>query len=249
MSRKSTSPKIPGLPFEAKRLRPAEAGDLLARGLAAETRFGYTMPEGLRVDGLAVDLPFGKSLRLAQLKLEDDRQAMAGALYVLEAGGNVYVLDGSSTPIYAANERAAVEIAASNAATYLRYFTFALRGQAGGFTLVEALAPNAPRGSEDAERIAQHAHSLTPKGCDVDGRQVLGGAVCYGGGLFEADFAIDSEGIVEMVDDRPLEDDVPEGFVEMPPTLHPASYFAARLGSSPGRALVELMLEQVRLKN
>jgi DNA polymerase III delta prime subunit len=235
---------IAGLGFPTSPLPSAKARQLLAQALAAELGDGWAPPGEVQVTGVVAELPFARTLRLAELTLTRNGSALPD-LFVLESDDQVFLLNGDSAPIYAANARGGTEVTEATVIGYLRYFTWFLRGEQGPFTPIEALAPGAAEVDEEAAAdIAAHARPLAVTGRGDDGSFLVAGCVHYDGALFTASFAVASEGEVRMVDDEPLEREVPEGVVSVPPTLYPAAHFAAHFGGDASRALVELLLER-----
>lgn len=165
---------------------------------------------------------------------------------------SVYILDGTSLPVHEANEREGVEISEETAPDYLRFFCFAVRGDEGPFLLFEE--PAAPPAEEDVQAVstAKLAQPIQAQGRDEEGRFLFWVPVKYRSDLFMSRFGVEPVGDVEMLEDSPLESNVPPALFHKLPDLYPLSVIRARLapatsaqsGADILQILVELLLEQ-----
>ncbi|MCG2839421.1 hypothetical protein L6Q21_00325 [Sandaracinobacter sp. RS1-74] len=127
----------------------------------------------------------------------------AAAAFLFGEDG-VTLLDGTSAPIHDLNEELSLSLDSAEAALdYARFFCNVVHGEEGRFQLVEAIEDLAPYNLGETQSLAA---SLTPSGIEADGGQWrVRGTVRYGRNLFSADFNLQHQGLIEMVDDQPLE--------------------------------------------
>ncbi len=174
-------------------------------------------------------------------------------VFALVSDSDVYVLDGSSAPIHAANAAEELALTAEAAADYLRFFVFAVRGDAGPFILVEQPLPGMPSAA---------APALEPDGVDAQGRFRFRAVMAYENSAFHCTLAVSSSGEAEMLDDNPIALDAPLDGLPTLPELKPGGRLAAAGGdkiaapagpaatttapaeASVLRVLVQLLLEQ-----
>ncbi|RLJ17626.1 hypothetical protein DJ030_13750 [bacterium endosymbiont of Escarpia laminata] len=114
---------------------------------------------------------------------------------------------GASPPIHELNARGALALENQrSAADYLRFFCNAVRGDAGPFRIIETedqLPLAQPLAPESKQELAQHIRPVTLQ--RDSGTNWIGTAlVQYAYGVFAADFEIQSTGMVEMKDDKPV---------------------------------------------
>lgn len=139
-------------------------------------------------------------------------------IYYLDHNGDFYRLNGTSPPIHEVNAKAPVDITSDNALHYLRFFTFFVRGEEGPFVIAES--PNdvyvpklddMARGMRDSMRSV-FAGTLRPAeyvGKDEMGNHLCDAVVYYSNALFNANFVVRADGMVEMLDDEPIAADLP----------------------------------------
>lgn len=117
-------------------------------------------------------------------------------------------LTGVSPPIHAANAALGPILTGDTRLAYLRFFCFFVRGGEGPFYLLEdAGSPHVPEESRAA--VAPHATPAELLGRFPDGQARAASVVAYGRGLFVAEFAIESSGMVTMLQDAPLDAELP----------------------------------------
>lgn len=136
-------------------------------------------------------------------------------VFLLQADDRLHWLDGSSTPIHVVNDAESLVLADQAMLDYVRFFTYFVRGDGGPFTIVAAqheiqlagAAPDLP-GSEARTDVLARCRAgvvpLTGTGLRDDGRYGVQATIAYGGGLFAARFAVERNGLIEMVEDEPL---------------------------------------------
>jgi len=145
------------------------------------------------------------------LRIRDPRWS-PGALriYYLKSGPTLVRLDGASAPIHTFNEKAPIGLREQDTLDYLRFFCFFVRGEGGAFYIVESASDpmfSSQTGAASAlEGVATPA-VVTERG--DDGRAICKAIVLYDRALFRSEFAVDSNGMIEMLDDEPLAQDLP----------------------------------------
>ncbi|QXD17042.1 AAA family ATPase [Rhodocaloribacter litoris] len=225
-----------------------EAGRLAVR-IFGDERAG--VPGLAGVEGRVADLACYAGVDLYHLTLRADGGEPLD-VFALAGDERVVVLDGTSEPFQPLNATEGA-LTAENVADYLRLFCFAVRGEAGPFVLLEALASEPPEGDGQAAAVAGMVAPLKHEGRDGRGRFLLRVPVHYGGDLFACLFAVGADRRVEMVDDLLLVRNVPGALVPVLPELYAPGVLLARLqgvaytgltGAAILRAFVELLLEQ-----
>lgn len=137
------------------------------------------------------------------------------SIYFLVVNNNLYRLDGASIPIHDANARAPLQLTPENVLEYLKFFCFFVRGEEGPFYLLERADHPILTFAID-EETDDTLHALArPLACDSQNERgdfVCSGIVFYGAAIFEATFAVQQTGMVEMLDDDPVEVNLPVRF-------------------------------------
>lgn len=136
-----------------------------------------------------------------------------GIASFLLADDGVHAIDGRSLWLHERNELFGAGLDGPDAwLDYLRLFATRVHADEGAFWPLESADDLLAR-ALDVESVraacAPHAHPVRPCGCDDEGRRLFAAAVCYGQGLYESVFALSPDGLLEMVDDRPLATDLP----------------------------------------
>ncbi len=119
------------------------------------------------------------------------------------------LVDGTSAPIHALNAHGVLAIQDDAAAAdYLRFFCSAVHGDDGRFQIIEHLDALAYlAGVDGGVQPGGPADGLGIEPLDIrrDGDKYLASAtVLYGTELFEAQFSVGLDGLIEMVDDTAL---------------------------------------------
>lgn len=126
---------------------------------------------------------------------------------------DIVAIDGSSVWIHDLNDATGPHLLNEEARLdYLRLFMNTVRHEGERFQPVESLQAVADRATNVAEveaLCAGHARALEAAGFDPDGRRLYTAVLCYRQGFFAAALALTPDGLVEMVDDRILAEDVP----------------------------------------
>jgi len=146
------------------------------------------------------------------LRIRDTRWS-AGDVRLYYLGGEstpLFQLNGTSAPIHDFNDKAPIRLRDPDILDYLRFFCFFVRGDEGPFYLVES--PDDPMLSSHAGAGSVLEGVATPAiftKRDDDGRALCKAIVLYGNALFRAEFAVGSDGTIEMIDDEPVAGDLP----------------------------------------
>lgn len=148
--------------------------------------------------------------------IEASLQGVAGVEHALLLHGRADTtwLDGQAAPIHAVNALEELELTDGTVLDYVRFFVVAMRGEQGAFVLVESpedivVAPGTAASGDEARTTQLEGLRglwVAPRldGRLPDGRFRLQATVAYGGGLYASTFAVQPDGDIEMVDDRPL---------------------------------------------
>lgn len=156
------------------------------------------------------DLPFYTDVDLFELK-NPRWTNPAARLCFLGRGGSLSWLDGESSPIHAVNAKADLRITETNVLEYLAFFCFFVRGERGPFLIVDRL-DNAfiPCG---IDRATLEGVFRSPKifGQDHNGDWRISALVYYADVVFFADFLVQLNGMIEMMDDWPVAEDLGDG--------------------------------------
>lgn len=155
-------------------------------------------------------LPFYKGVAL--IKVSDAKwQQEAGDLYFLGFNGNFYRLNGMSTPIHEINHLSKIRVSEENVLEYLRFFCYFVHGDKGPFLIVEqpsAIDLPANMRKELKDLIDETVVPATFNGMTDDGKFDCSGMVYYGRSLFTAQFHVYPNGLIEMVDDEQIIEDL-----------------------------------------
>lgn len=135
-----------------------------------------------------------------------------GPVWFLAQQGRMFRLNGLSAPIHEVNDLAPIKVTEENVLDYLKFFCFFVHGDEGPFTIVEELSDIEFTGEPDETQrnVIQGAlHAATYNGKTKEGNFAASGVVLYGNALFEAQFSIMPDGMIEMTDDEPIAADLP----------------------------------------
>lgn len=136
-----------------------------------------------------------------------------GIIAAIITGDSVVVADGQSGVLHDLCERYGAGLDTEEARRdYLHLFTNWVRGDEGRFQLLEdaqQLAARSRDPSWDAAVVANQIRPVASAGRDEDGRWLFDTTVTYGDALFRAQFAMDKSGLIEMIDDDPIEGGLP----------------------------------------
>ena len=154
------------------------------------------------------DLPFYDNVDL--ISLSDPKWQPAGVtVYFLRNGDDLIRLDGTSPPLHMINANAPVKINGANVLEYLLFFCFFVRGEEGPFLICEdennPYIPDSVASSDVSENIEP------PQifGRSLDGHWQVSAIVFYSNALFGSDFSVQPTGMIEMLEDDPILQDLP----------------------------------------
>lgn len=132
-------------------------------------------------------------------------------IYYLTDQGNLFRLNGTSPPIHEVNNKAPVKINPDNVLDYLRFFCFYVRGDAGPFYVAEDIAdPNMPTDMDGTTRsvIEGTIRPASFEGMNEQGHFLCDAVVFYSNALFIANFSVQPNGMIEMLNDEPIAGDL-----------------------------------------
>lgn len=156
-------------------------------------------------------LPFYDQVAL--IRLTDENWSPANlALYYLTDQGNLFRLNGTSPNIHEVNAKAPIKLDEDNVLEYLHFFCFFVRGEEGPFLIAESMDDAyIPADMDDKTRtvIENTVHPANYKGQNDQGHYMCDAVVFYSNALFEAQFAVQPSGMIEMIDDEPIAIDLP----------------------------------------
>lgn len=183
----------------------------LYRQLGKEAHGLLSEPLAQAMQFRVLPLPFYDQTSLLEVRARGDQGQLILAHVLLTPKGNP-VLNGTSPVIHELNATGLLHLdSAEQAAAYLRFFCGAVVGTEGPFTIIERadqvwLAPDASpalRGQIAAKLSPPH---FTP---DPKGGWRAQAVVSYSDALFVADFHIQLNGVVEMLNDTPIMAELP----------------------------------------
>ncbi len=155
-------------------------------------------------------LPWLDGARLLRV-LNPDFEHTRLVLYYIDLSGGLFRLNGTSPPIHEVNAKAPINLTNDNVIDYLKFFCFFVRGDDGPFYFVERVDdPMLPEAILKGEvTIDGHIAPAELKGRDDQGYYRALAHVFYSNAIFEAEFAIQPGGMIEMINDDPLITDLP----------------------------------------
>lgn len=160
-----------------------------------------------------------------------------GLICAVMTGDGVAIANGESSVLHDLCDRygAALDSEAARL-DYLQLFANWVRGDDGRFQLIERSEQLMNRRRDpdwSPTDMAFQFRPIRPAGRDSEGRWLFDSLVAYGDALFEARFALGDTGLIEMIDDEPVEGGLPlwperqEGPLLLralpPPTFNPYS--------------------------
>jgi len=161
------------------------------------------------------ELPFYPNQSIIRLKLRENPEGKL-VLYFLEAGENLFRLNGTSPPVHEFNA-SHLQLTRENALQYLHFFCFFVRGEDGPFYVYENPKEaylNSKITDEDRNKINSLAMPSWEIGFEKDSYYYLS-RVFYSNALFNSYFKVMTSGMIEMEDDMPILADL-SGSVDMP---------------------------------
>lgn len=153
------------------------------------------------------DLPFHPGVPLIELRRPSpgsSTSATARICFLLQ-GDDLYRLDGASWPIHEANARGNPVINEETVLPYLAFFCFFVRGTEGPFLVMDrwdnGFLPDLGVRRSEIETIFRQPQVW---GTDERGNWLASSLVIYADAVFLADFSVQPNGFVEMLDDTTL---------------------------------------------
>lgn len=149
----------------------------------------------------AMPLPCYARTLLCEVETVRDPDALSIAAFLYGPFG-IRLVDGFSAMVHTLNESVGVLLeTAEQAAAYGRFFCSAVHGSEGRFEVIEV-----PEQLGDLRLAEDTQERIGPMKAERDDdRWRLRAMVRYGNALFLAVFSLDRQGLIEMVDDEPLE--------------------------------------------
>jgi hypothetical protein len=136
-----------------------------------------------------------------------------GLISLVMATDSVAVADGQSAVLHGLCDRYGAQLETEEARLdYLHLFTNWVRGDEGRFQLVEEPQQLVARRRDPVwtpQAMQGHLRPVQSAGQDDEGRWLYDATVAYAEALFRARFALAANGMIEMVDDDPLEEGLP----------------------------------------
>jgi AAA+ superfamily predicted ATPase len=162
-------------------------------------------------------LPFYRRTELMRLTVEPTEVAsVQESIFVLHTDeSRLMLLDGGSPQVHDINDYEQLSLDPSQRIDYLRFFNFAVRGAAGAFVLLESLRTEA---NPTAEEIKEFVSEPKEIGSSDDGSTRIATKVAYDGVAYAATFGVTANGLVQMIDDKPIRE-MRDGLVPAPPPL------------------------------
>ena len=155
-------------------------------------------------------LPFYEQVVLIRLRDENwDPQHLQ--IFYLANQGQLTRLDGTSPPIHMVNAESPVKITDDNVLDYMRFFCYFVRGEEGPFLIAENIDdPAMPKNLDDSTTkvIEGVLRDASYEGKDDNNYWLCDAVVFYDDALFLANFAVQPSGMIEMLEDHDLVNDL-----------------------------------------
>ncbi len=128
--------------------------------------------------------------------------------YLYDGGDKLVRLDGTSSEVHAFNSKNPLILNDETIKPYLWFFTFFVRGEEGPFLMVQSNAdtflPDADGANYDANTLNSLNRGPRPAACQASADPYVyrcSAVVMYSNAMFEAQFGIQSSGMIVMIDD------------------------------------------------
>lgn len=190
--------------------KPIEETDALALYEKVAPIDGH-IPLGAHINARMRTLPMYDEAKI--ICLTSDTWENGVRVCFLENEGNLYRLNGTSPPIHKVNEVAPIRIVESNVLYYISFFCLFVHGEGGPFYVVHDLedellptgfADCTPQGASSARTPRDLFRRPRLFGQNERGFLRASALILYANSLFAADFEVQPKGIIEMVEDVPL---------------------------------------------
>ena len=150
----------------------------------------------------AMVLPFYAEQLLVDLQVAD-RRGPPRLMCCLYGANGVVVLDGNSTVIHNQNANQPFDISDTETReAYLKFFCYFVHGEQGPFEIIED--PSDLEGATAGERVLP---TVIEKGAE-DAPDTWAATVLYGSTLFRARFEIEDTGMIDMISDEELAEEI-----------------------------------------
>lgn len=166
-------------------------------------------PETTRV--MQAELPFYEGGYLMEI-CDEAANDLRGPLWFVCIEERMLFLNGSSAPIHDMNETAAILLTQETVVDYVHFFCFFVHGDEGPFLVLEDVEfPAIDQEKNDAaslKLIQESCRTMELTEVRANGFFIVKGTILYGNALFDADFAVTEDGMIEMIDDGPIAVDI-----------------------------------------
>lgn len=159
---------------------------------------------------------YAKEVSLLRL-VQADWKPKNVEIYFLSLGDKLFRLNGTSHPIHEINSKnnqghLVLQINQDTVLDYFRFFCFFVRGDEGPFTILESLnQKEVPIELNDKgkDTLLKFAHPSWYNGWDETNKVFyVSASVYYSNAIFETEFEIKPTGMIEMLDDTPVAEDL-----------------------------------------
>ncbi len=155
-------------------------------------------------------LSWYKNTFLIRLSDETWSESNLNLYYLISDEKKLYRLNGTSPPIHELNAKTPIQLNQHNAIDYLMFFCFFVRGEEGPFYIIEnSKDPFLPENEEVENIIKSVVHKANAPTINENNNFHTRVVIYYSNAIFEAQFAIQPSGMVEMLDDEPIAADLP----------------------------------------
>jgi len=154
------------------------------------------------------ELSFYKKAELVEAQVGAGPRARIFA-FIVDGKRNIFRLNGTSPLIHEMNAKAPISLETRNqVAAYIRFFTHYVNGPEGSFSIVESTSEIPFAETADTSEHERAQKVLRPfvvwKHPDTPGRWQAAATVYYGRSLFHAIFEVQPNGMIEMLNDKPI---------------------------------------------
>ena len=190
----------------ARRILPQSMDTIFAQLSGGIDRFGLVTEQALGTTRSVREVipNFYPEWHLAEISMTGPDDVAATFSFLVNDQSVIPIL-GASPPIHELNGKGALSLTnEASAASYLRFFCNAVRGDEGPFRIIESVAqiPLTEACTEMKDReIARLISQMEITGQEKEAWRTKA-LVNYSNGLFLADFKIQASGMVEMLDDE-----------------------------------------------
>lgn len=148
-------------------------------------------------------LPFWSDHELIRISGFNQRRLYPAYFIAKPDSDSLMYLDGGSEPIHHLNAMESLTLDEENVRQYLMFFCFFVHGDEGGFLILDA-NNSLPVRRLRAALKKEDAAPMAIRRRDDDGWE-MDASLAYGRGLYRAVFSVKRSGLVEMLEDTPLD--------------------------------------------